>query len=106
MGRFCDQLLKKNRVGVLPEIAEAFRNLMNREQGKQQVSITSAHSIETKAREELQSKLQGLLKCPVDVAFQEDSSLLAGIQIRIGSKVYDSTVKGQLEKIRAQLVKG
>jgi F-type H+-transporting ATPase subunit delta len=106
MGRFCDQLLKKNRVGVLPEIAEAFRDLMDREQGKQQVSITSAHSIETKAREELQSKLQGLLKCSVDVAFQEDPSLLAGIQIRIGSKVYDSTVKGQLEKIRAQLVKG
>jgi F-type H+-transporting ATPase subunit delta len=106
MGRFCDQLLKKNRVGVLPEIAEAFRDLMDREQGKQQVSITSAQSIETKAREELQSQLQGLLKCTVDLAFQEDPSLLAGIQIRIGSKVYDSTVKGQLEKIRAQLVKG
>lgn len=106
MGRFCEQLLKKNRVGVLPEIAVAFRDLMDKERGKQQVSVTSAHSIDGNARENLQSKLQGLLKRPVDVAFKEDPSLLAGIQIRIGSKVYDSTVKGQLQKMRAQLVKG
>ena len=106
MGRFCEQLLKKNRVGVLPEIAEAFRDLMDREKGKQQVSITSAKNIDANARQDLQSKLQALLKRPVDIAFKEDSSLLAGIQIRIGSKVYDSSVKGQLQKMRAQLVKG
>ncbi len=106
MGRFCEQLLKKNRVGLLPEIAEAFRDLMDREQGKQLVSITSAQQIDAPAREELRSKLQDLLNSPVDVTFHEAPALLAGIQIRIGSKVYDSTVKGQLEKMRVQLVKG
>ena len=106
MGRFCEQLLKKSRVGVLPEIAEAFRDLMDQEKGKQQVSIISAKSIDSDAREDLQAQLQGLLKRPVDVSFKEDPLLIAGIQIRIGSKVYDSTVKGQLQKMRVQLVKG
>lgn len=106
VGRFCEQLLKKNRVGVLPEIAEAFHALMDRERGVQRVSITSAKNMDGKAREEMQSTLQGLLKCPVDVTYKEDQSLLAGLQIRIGSKTYDSTVKGQLEKMRAQLIKG
>jgi len=106
MGRFCEQLLKKNRVGTLPEIAEAFRDLMDKERGTQQVSVTSAQSIDVNGREDLQGKLQELLQRPVDIAFKEDPSLLAGIQIRIGSKVYDSTVKGQLQKMRAQLVKG
>ena len=106
MGRFCEQLLKKSRVGVLPEIAEAFRDLMDQEKGKQQVSIISAKSIDSDAREDLQTQLQGLLKRPVDVSFKEDPLLIAGIQIRIGSKVYDSTAKGQLQKMRVQLVKG
>ena len=106
MGRFCEQLLKKSRVGVLPEIAEAFRDLMDQEKGKQQVSIISAKSIDSNVQEDLQIQLQGFLKRQVDVSFKEDPLLIAGIQIRIGSKVYDSTVKSQLQKIRAQLVKG
>ena len=106
MGRFCEQLLKKSRVGVLPEIAEAFRDLMDQEKGKQQVSIISAQSIDSDSREDIQTQLQGLLKRPVDVSFKEDPLLIAGIQIRIGSKVYDSTAKGQLQKMRVQLVKG
>ncbi len=106
LGRFCEQLLKKNRVGFLPEISEAFRDLMDKEQGKQQVSITSAQSMDESSREDLQGKLQGLLNRPVDVSFHEDPSLLSGIKIRIGSKVYDSTVKGRLQKMRTQLVKG
>ena len=106
MGRFCEQLLKKNRVGVLPEIAEAFRDLMDKEKGKQQVSVISAKGLDDHGKQDLQTKLQDLLKRPVDIAFKEDPSLLAGLQIRIGSKVYDSTVKGQLQKMRAQLVKG
>ena len=106
MGRFCKQLLKKNRVGVLPEIAAAFRDLMDQEKDKQQVSIISAKIIDSSAREDLQTQLQEILKRPVDVSFKEDPLLIAGIQIRIGSKVYDSTVKGQLQKMRAQLVKG
>ena len=106
LARFCEQLLKKNRVGLLPEIAKAFHDLMDKEQGKQQVSITSARSVDEHSRVDFQSKLQGLLNRPVGVTFHEDPSLLSGIQIRIGSKVYDSTVKGRLQKMRTQLVKG
>ena len=79
---------------------------MDQEKGKQQVSVISAQSIDNNSREDLQTQLQELLKRPVDVSFKEDPLLIAGIQIRIGSKVYDSTVKGQLQKMRAQLVKG
>ena len=106
MSRFCEQLLKKSRVEVLPEIAEAFRDLMDQEKGKQRVSIISAKNIGPNVREDLQIQLQGILKRPIDVSFKEDPLLIAGIQIRIGSKVYDSTVKGQLKKMRVQLVKG
>jgi len=104
--KFCAQLLKKNRVGILPEIVEAFHQLLDESRQKHRVSLISATALDTDMQSQMQSTLQTVLKRNVDVTFSTDPSLLSGIQIRIGSKVYDSSVKGRLEKMRAQLVKG
>jgi len=57
-------------------------------------------------KRDLLGRLRTTLNSKVDVDFQSDPSLLAGLQIHIGSTVYDSTVRGQLNRIRTQLVKG
>lgn len=106
MGRFCEQLLKKNRIGFLPEIAEAFRELMIRQSGKQQIVVVSAQPVDDSMKQDILAQLGATTKGEVEVDFQSDPSLLAGVQIKIGSKVFDSTVRGRLHKMRAQLVKG
>ena len=106
MGRFCEQLLKKNRIGFLPEIAEAFRGLMIRQSGKQQIVVVSAQPVDDNMKQDILAQLGATAKREVEVDFQSDPSLLSGVQIKIGSKVYDSTVRGRLHKMRAQLVKG
>ena len=57
-------------------------------------------------KEDILAQLGATAKREVEVDFQSDPSLLSGVQIKIGSKVYDSTVRGRLHKMRAQLVKG
>ena len=104
--RFCSLLLKKNRVGILPEIVEAFRQLLDEHRGKQPVLLSSATAMDKETQSQVQTTLQSVLKRDVDLTCLTDVSLLSGIQIRIGSKVYDSSVKGRLEKMRAQLAKG
>ena len=106
MGRFCEQLLKKNRIGFLPEIAEAFRELMIRQSGKQQIVVVSAQPVDDAMKQDILAQLGATAKREVEVDFQSDPSLLSGVQIKIGSKVFDSTVRGRLHKMRAQLVKG
>ena len=106
MGRFCEQLLKKNRIGFLPEIAEAFKGLMIRQSGKQQIVVVSAQPVDDNMKQDILAQLGATAKREVEVDFQSDPSLLSGVQIKIGSKVYDSTVRGRLHKMRAQLVKG
>ena len=106
MGRFCEQLLKKNRIGFLPEIAEAFKALMIRQSGKQQIVVVSAQPVDDTMKQDILAQLGATAKGEVDVDFQSDPSLLAGVQIKIGSKVFDGTVRGRLHKMRAQLVKG
>ena len=106
MGRFCEQLLKKNRIGFLPEIAEAFQGLLDRQSGKQHIAVVSAQRIDDSLKHDMLAQLRSTLRREVEVDFQSDPALISGVQIKIGSKVYDSSIKGRLQKMRAQLVKG
>ncbi len=106
MGRFCKQLLKNNRMGFLPDIAEAFKSLLARQRGTQHIAVVSAQPIDDGMKQDLLGRLRTTLNSEVEVSFQSNPSLLSGLQICIGSKVYDSTVKGQLNRMRAQLAKG
>lgn len=106
MKDFLNQLLKNNRLIFLPEIAEAFAELADQRQGKQHVWVNSAKALDADEQQDIQTELSALTKRNVEVTFQSEPQLIAGLQIRIGSKVYDSTVRGRLTKMKALLAKG
>lgn len=102
---FLAQLVKKNRVAFLPEIADAFGSLADQAKGTQQVSVTSARALSEQEQEGLRQRLRDLLRHDVDLTFQTDPHLLAGLQIRIGSTVVDSTVRSRLTAMQSLLTK-
>ncbi len=104
--QFCEQLLKKNRGNVLPEIAEAFSDLADEKKGLQHVCVVSAKELSSADQQQLQSDLTTKLKQSVKLKFETNPSLIAGLQIRIGSHVFDNTVRGKLTNMRTRLAKG
>ena len=102
---FLGQLVKKNRIAFLPEIAEAFAKLVDRSKGTQQVSVSSAAALPASERDRIKGRLRETLKRDVDVTFHTDPSHLAGLQIQIGSRVVDSTVRGRLDGMRTALTR-
>jgi F-type H+-transporting ATPase subunit delta len=106
MGRtFLGQLVRKNRVGFLPEIATAFAKLVDEAKGTQQVTVSSAAALPPAEQDRIKTRLREMLKREVDVTFQTDQSHLAGLQIRIGSTVVDSTIRGRLQAMQSLLTK-
>ena len=103
---FFTQLLKKNRAILLPEIAEAFADLADQHKGIQKVSVTSATELGINEQQHIQSQLSQTLKRDVGVTFEVNPKLMAGLQIKIGSLVFDNTVLGRLTSLQAQLTKG
>jgi len=103
--RFLAQLVKKNRVGFVPEIADAFATLVDQAKGTQQVAITSAATLSPAQQKDLRARLRTLLGRDVDLTFQTEPGLLSGLQIRIGSTVFDSTVRGRLTAMQTLLTK-
>jgi len=102
---FIGQLVKKNRVGFLSDIAEAFSKLVDESKGTQQVTVASAIQLPQAEQERIKTRLRETLHREVDITFQADPSHLAGLQIHIGSTVVDSTVRGRLRAMQSLLTK-
>jgi F-type H+-transporting ATPase subunit delta len=105
MGQFLAQLIKKNRVGFLLEIAEEFAILADRAKGTQPVTVASAAPLTAEHQDQLRSRLRALLQHDVDLTFHTKPTLLAGLQIRIGSTLFDSTVRTRLDTMRTLVTK-
>lgn len=102
---FLGQLVKKNRVGFLPEIAEAFAKLADASKGTQQITVSSAAALPPAEQDRISTRLREMLKRQVDVTFHTDARHLAGVQIQFGSTVVDSTVRGRLQAMQSLLTK-
>ena len=102
---FLEQLVKKNRVGFLPEIAEAFAKLADASKGTQQVTVFSATALPPGEQDQISTRLRSMLKRQVEVTFHTDARYIAGVQIRLGSTVVDSTVLGRLQAMQSMLIK-
>ena len=105
VGRFLGQLVKTNRVTFLPEIAEAFAALADAEKGTRQVVVTAARALPSDDQSRVHTRLRELLKQDVDITFRTDPALLSGLQISIGSMMYDSSVRSRLTAMRLALAK-
>lgn len=102
---FLGQLVKKNRVGFLPEIADAFGKLVDQSKRTQPVTVSSATVLPPAEQERIKTRLRDTLKREVDVTFETDPTHLAGLQIHIGSRVVDSTVRGRLSDLQVLLTR-
>lgn len=102
---FLGQLVKKNRIGFLPEIADAFGKLVDQLKRTQPVTVSSATALPPAEQERIKTRLRETLKRDVDVTFQTDAGHLAGLQIHIGSTVVDSTVRSRLRDLQVLLTR-
>jgi F-type H+-transporting ATPase subunit delta len=102
---FLDQLVKKNRVGFVPDIAEAFVKLVDASKGREQITVSSAAALPAHEEDRIRTKLGAVLRRDVDVTFHADAAQLAGLRIRLGSTVIDSTVQGRLAAMQRLLTK-
>ena len=102
---FLAQLVEKNRVDFLPEIAKAFAKLADALKGTQPVTVFSATAIPPGEQEQISNRLRTVLKRQVEVTFHTDARYIAGMQIRLGSTVVDSTVLGRLQAMQSLLTK-
>lgn len=96
-------LVDHRRIQLLFEIQEAFRVELNARQNIAEADVTSASALSGDERKKLVEMLETQTKKKIDARFHEDESLVGGTVVRVGSTVYDNSVRAQLNRMREQL---
>jgi F-type H+-transporting ATPase subunit delta len=99
-------LIHRDRVELLPRIAEEFRRLDDRRQGISNATATTAEPLGDAEREALVGRLEALTGGRVRLTTRVDPAILGGVVVRIGDRLIDGSVRGRLERLRARLASG
>lgn len=100
---FLRVLLANYRIALLGEVLQAFRKVANQRLGIVEVEVLYAQELSSDEQEALRAEFTELTGSKVEVKFRQEAKLLGGVQARIGSTVYDGSVRGYLERLREQL---
>lgn len=100
---FLDVVISHHRIGQLDEILQDARLELDGRQGLARATVTSAVALSDSEKEDLLLHLAKLTGQAVVGEYAVDATLLGGVSVKIGSKVYDGSLRGQLEGLRKQL---
>ena len=103
---FLRVLLRNGRITELAAFSDKFELVLEERAGIITAKITSARELGEGEKSGLQSSIENMTGRKVKLEFDTDENLIGGVVTRIGSTVYDGSVRTQLENLRQQLVNG
>lgn len=92
-------LLKNQRLSDLDAINQRFAQVLDERSGVVSAEVTSARSLPDESKVLIQQNLRGITGREVRVNFLINEALIGGIVAKIGSTVYDASIKNQLEEL-------
>ena len=103
---FLRVLLQNGRLTEIGEIDDRFDAVLQEREGVVSADITSARELPANERTEFQTNLERLTGKKVNINYAINIDIIGGVVTRIGSTVYDGSVKTKLENLREELVNG
>jgi F-type H+-transporting ATPase subunit delta len=92
------------RMNVLSEILDEYHSLADEQAGFAEAEITTAHPLNNGDRAELEVQVARLAGGRVRATYREDASLLGGVVVRIGSTIYDGSIRARLLGLKQKLI--
>jgi F-type H+-transporting ATPase subunit delta len=101
---FLRVLLRNSRLTELAAINEKFASVLDERNNIVTAEVTSARPLSEAEKTEFQSNLARLTGKKVNLNFNINENIIGGVVTRVGSTVYDGSVKTQLETLKQQLI--
>jgi F-type H+-transporting ATPase subunit delta len=103
VANFVHLIVRHGRTELLREVERALGEELNARMGIAEAHVTSARPLGEAERQELTAALGRRTGKKIEARFSEDESLLGGAVVRVGSTVYDGSVRERLSRLRRQL---
>ena len=103
---FLAVLLRHDRMNAVEEIVAEFRAEVDRRHGISDIEVISARRLDADERYQMEQQVGRLAGTRVRARFREDNGLIGGAVVRIGSTIYDGSVRGRLDRMKQELMAG
>jgi F-type H+-transporting ATPase subunit delta len=100
---FLKVLLQNQRLTDLGEINQKFAEILDLRAGMVAATVTTARTVAENAQHDLHAKLLSVTGKKVRINFMTDPELIGGLVTRIGSTVYDGSVRNHLQQIKEKM---
>lgn len=101
---FVEILIEKNRLDVFDEIIKAYQKAMDERMGVVRASVCTAQPMDSVQTRELAAKLEQMTGKRVKMEVSVDPALLGGVVARVGSSIYDGSLRQQLRAFKSSIV--
>ena len=96
-------MVRRGRPRAIARMTEHFASLVRRERGVALAEIRTALPLDDAQRGDVTERLAQLTGDTIEIHEVVDESLIGGITVRIGDRLYDASVRNRLERLRARL---
>jgi F-type H+-transporting ATPase subunit delta len=103
MQNFLKLLVDKGRINSLADISECYEGLVFQALKMSRVNVRTAFPLNDDTVGKIKAMLEKMTGKSVEMMVEQDPSLIAGMVVKIGDKVYDGSIKSQLNNIRQLL---
>ena len=101
---FVRLVASKGRGGQLEQFASEFEAIVDREQGRLKVELTTAYELDDKEADAIVAKIEKSSGRTVEATRSVDPDLIGGMILQAGSLRVDASVRGRLNGLRRELV--
>lgn len=101
---FLAVIIDHQRLDEFDEILSEYHAISDEQSGMVDAEITSARDLIPADRAELESQVEKLAGGRARTTYHQDATLLGGVVVRIGSTVYDGSIRAQLQQLKQRLV--
>jgi F-type H+-transporting ATPase subunit delta len=96
-------LIDHGRIPMLAQIVRQFETELNSQLGFVEADITSSRQLSEEEKQGLESQVERMTGKKVRARYGTNPELLGGAVVRLGSTIYDGSIRGQLQKLKEQL---
>jgi F-type H+-transporting ATPase subunit delta len=103
---FLAVLIEHRRLGAFPQIVSQFKTELNQRLGIAEAEVTTAHELGEESKLALERLIAGITGMKVKASYSRDEKILGGAVVRLGSTIYDGSVRGQLQRLKRLIAEG
>ena len=102
--KFLGFVANKNRLFFLDKIIDSFLNLVSNNKGELAAKLISSKKLSSDEQKKIQDELSKDFKSTININYEYDPSLIAGLIMQVGSIMIDTSIKNKLQQIENRMI--